>query len=141
MSVAARSASSSSSDHGSCSSSVSASSSSSRARSFFSEHQQCRGFGERLLFPRELALERPDPLHRRQRRTPFLTQGQSPVLVFGLQYALALEQIRQLRTREGARRRQNPNLLLDRPVAPRAIRRHDWKSTRLLQPPRERLLT
>jgi hypothetical protein len=35
---------------------------------------------------------------------------------------------------------QNPNLLLDRPVAPRALRRHDWKSTRLLQPPRERLL-
>jgi hypothetical protein len=71
---------------------------------------------------------------------PVLTQTKSPLLVFGLQNGLAAEEIRQLRTRQGARRCQNPNLLLTRPVAPRALRRHDWTSTRLLQPPRERLL-
>ena len=64
---------------------------------FFFEHQQRGGFGERLLFPRELALERANPLHRRQRRPPFLAEGQSPLLVFGQQYALALEEIRSAR--------------------------------------------
>ena len=70
-------------------------SSSSRARSFF-EYEQGGGFGERLFFPRELTLERADPLHRRQRRPPFLGEGESPLLVLGLQYALALEEIGQL---------------------------------------------
>ena len=71
---------------------------------------------------------------------PSSPQGHSPLLVFGLQNAFPLEEIRQLATRERARSRQDPNLLLDRPVAPRALRRHGGKTTRLLPPPRERLL-
>jgi hypothetical protein len=39
---------------------------------FFFEHQQRGGFGERLFLPRELALERADPLRRCQRSSSFL---------------------------------------------------------------------
>src|SRR3954470_15125756 len=115
------------------------STSSSRAWTFF-EYQQGCGFGERLLFPSEFAFERPHSSHRRQRRPPFLAEGQSPLLVVRLEHVLAAKEIRQLGTRQGARLRQDPNLLLDRPIAPWALRRHDWKTTRLLHPPRKRLL-
>jgi hypothetical protein len=65
-------------DHGSCSSRVSSSSSSSSAWSVF-EHQQCGGFGERLVLPCELSLERADPLHGGERSSSFL--GRRPVSI------------------------------------------------------------
>jgi hypothetical protein len=106
----------------------------------FFEHQQGGGFSKRLFLPLELTLERADPLHHRQRRPPFFVQGESPVLVLGLPYTLALEELGQLGTCEGTRLRQNPNLLVDGPLALRALCWHDRKTTRLLAPPRECLL-
>ncbi len=48
---------------------------------FFFEDQQRGCFGERLLFPCELALQSSNPLGRRQRRSAFLAQGESPLFV------------------------------------------------------------
>ena len=84
---------------------------SSAACSCFLSTSRAAASASAFTFPRELALERPNPLHRRQRCPPFLAQGESPLLEFRRPYALALEDIRQLGTREGARLRQDSSLL------------------------------
>jgi hypothetical protein len=62
------------------------------------------------------------------------------VFEFGLQDAFALQKCGQLGTGQATCRCQDSDLVLNRPLASGSLRRHQRQRTRLLQPPRERLL-